>query len=291
MSQKAHFMRKSRISAHALGGMSFLAAIVSATVVHGQCRSEVGKSVEMITPPQLVVQLSALDLKKGEFETTQEFAKRRSVALAGASPKAVVISAAVDPKFIRYDADSQRFVIERFAWANVTGGFETVFGIGNRYGVAPMNLLDDAHGLGLLIEERAAGTYQASNAYGRTLTVTKVERARYSAFDRRRQPQEQTWRYDFGRDREPMEVSSPTPGIVIPMRREQAPTVKQGLRFGVEFTPREPFIAIGTEAYPPRVDRPTDIVETITVFTGKMGCLVVTDATGIALRVVPSGYR
>jgi hypothetical protein len=121
--------------------------------------------------------------------------------------------------------------------------------------------------------------------------VTKVERARYSAFDRRRQPQEQTWRYDFGRDREPMEVSLPTPGIVIPMRREQAPTVKQGLRFGVEFTPREPFIAIGTEAYPPRVDRPTDIVETITVFTGKMGCLVVTDATGIALRLVPSSYR
>lgn len=291
MSRTTYFTSTPYLRACVPSIFSILAAMWSATAAYAQCRSEAGKLVKMTAPAQLATQLSAMNLTKGEFETTQEFAKRRNAVLASAQPKEVVISATVDPAHIRYDADGQRFIIERFAWANITGGFETVFGIGNRYGVAPMNLLDDAHGLGLLIEERAVGTYQASNAYGRTLTVTKIERTRFAAFDRRRLPREQTWRYDFGRDREPMEVSSPTPGIVLPMRSEQAQTAKQGLRFGVEFTPREPFIATGTETYTPRVDRPTDIVETISVFTGKIGCLVVTDATGMVLRVVPSVYH
>lgn len=265
-------------------GVAFAMSVLSGTAL-AQCNSREGQKVTLIEPNAVSDKLSAVALQKGEFETTPEFEARKVAALKQNSTASYIIKTTVYRNNIRYDADRQRFIISIYAWANVNGGFSDVFGYGGAQGFESVGLLDEIHGLGLGTSERDTGTYVASNAYGKSVNVTIIDRTRYSVFDRKTRNGESTWKFDFNK-----KDGAPESGIFLNVAREKAPQVKNGIQFGVEYHPRTPFVVRGKKSYGPRIDNPREVNEKIEVFIGKLTCLVVANDSGEVLRAIPSAY-
>ncbi len=255
-----------------------------------ECSTKVGARIELSAPALVAQKLSAAGDTKGEFETTAEFQARVATSHANATGQKIVVESTLDPENMRYDADGGRFELSQYAWANTSGSFDKLFPSGNEYGVPPVSLIDETHGLGLGVTEKVVGTYQASNSYGNSVEVSRIDRIRYGLFDRVAKKDEATWSFEYPANGSYLDNTYKHAGVFLTMDPATAKEIKPQLRVGVEFSPKKPFLANGTDYWEPRIDRPTEISETIQAFIGDIACAVITDGQGVVLKTVSVAY-
>ncbi len=252
------------------------------------CTHAVGDVVELLSPAVVAEQIYKSVLVKGEYETTEEFNARKKVALEKNPSRKMIVEATYSPKYINYDADNEGFLVEYGTWSNVTRQFNTTipFTITN-YDLPPLGIL---HALGLHQKEKVIKTYTASNAYGKEVEVVKFARNVYRIFDRTSKNDEKTWEFDFAKKGSYSDENLISVGIFLPVERAQAKSFKSNLRFGIEFTSREPFIFQGMHHQKPEINNPIEVEMEINTIHGDLECLIVTDAKGTVLKVVETAY-
>ncbi len=255
------------------------------SVAFATCTHAVGDFVKILSPAVVVEQMSKYALVKDEFETTEEFNARK--ATLGQFPnRTMIVEASYDPEHVHYDADNERFLIGKWAWSNIGGYFKDSVPSLNRYGYY-------LQAIGLQWKEKVTGTVLASNAFGKEVEVVKILRTVYGIFDKEIKEDytnfttaEKIWAFDFKESGSYSDGNHKRGGIFLPAPRAQAKTLKTGMRFGIEFTPKEPFLFQGEGYHEPTIDSPTEIVAEVSSIVGDIECVLVTDAKGTVLKVV-----
>jgi len=263
------------------------------------CPVTVGQIVEPEKPASVYKKLLAANLTKGEFETTEQYEIRKAAVGSSDLAKPIIVEAVYDPKATKYDADTQQLMVFQYAWDNSASGWGEVFDYrGEKYGIK-VDSYGPNHGLGLGQTEKTAGSYSASNAYGATTTVTKIERTVYSLFDRpgqknstdyKEKPTE-TWKFDGYADYSSNVGNLPNTGAVfvnIPIAL--ASTTKDSMRTGVYFSPKAPYNATGDKYWAPRINRPRETTATYNVIIGDIMCAVLMDKDGKVLKTIHTAY-
>ena len=231
---------------------------------------------------------------KGEFETTAQFEARKAKAMAAADfHQPVLLEGKYDPGQVEYDADNQVFVMKTYAWDNMGVSWDKVFGFHNPYGIKPLSNIDPVQGLGLAQDEKIVRSYRASNpfGFGAEVTMHVIERTIYGVFDSLL-PLKPGSGLDASRPKWNHELTTgeyDSPAIVVPVLLQRAAKLKNKMRVGVLVRPKEPFTATGEQHWSPKVYRPTEINETITLIMADILCAVITDQDGIVLKTVVSG--
>ena len=259
------------------------------SVAFATCTHAVGDVVKMISPMAVAEQMSGYALVKDEFETTEEFNARKKTPNG-----TMIVEATYSPKYVNYDADNERFLVEVFAWSNVNGRFED--------SVPSVSSFDfgNLHAIGLHIEENAIGSYPASNAYGKEVEVVKSILSVHGIFDRKGKKdysnqetlatENKTWAFDFKASSIYSDGPKRNAGIFLPTPRAQAKILKTDMQIGIEFTPKEPFLFQGEKHLKPTIDRPRDTVIKTSSIVGDIKCAIITDAKGTVLKVVETAY-
>ncbi len=249
--------------------LGFIQLAMFPSVAFATCTHAVGDVVKMLSPEVVAEQMSKVILVKDEYETTAEFNARQKAAL-GQIPNGTIIVEVINKVRATYNADNEKLSIEIPSWWNIIGSFS--------HSVPSVTIGESSktHAIGLKIEGKITGEYPASNAYGKEVGVTKYIRNIYGIFDRKSKGHESTWVSRY---------------FIIQVPRSQAKTLKSELRFGIEFTPKEPFIFKGGNYIKPTIDDPREILEQISSISGDLECLVATDANGTVLKVVKTAYR
>lgn len=271
--------------------LSMLGIILVPAAAGAECSYAGGDRVQFSAPEDVAGILRAAAPQKDEFETSAEFELRQTAASAGLANETVLVRTKYDPKYVRYDADRERFLVSEYAWGNVIGSFDKVFGYGNTYSFPQVSISSNNLGQGLMVRERIIGRYEASNAFGKTLTILEIDRIRYGVIDTVLDTflpdSADAWRLDYPSSGNYLAGNAIHAGVYLPVPISRARELKPMLQFGIEFSPREPFIAYGTDYWAPRADRPTEIHEQIVTFIGDIRCVVIADGEGAVLRIVP----
>ncbi len=229
------------------------------SVAFATCTHAVGDVVKILSPAVVAKQISGYAVVKDEFETTEEFNARKKAANKKRPNGTLMVKATYDSEHAIYDANSEKFLIKRYAWHNIPGYFSDSVPSISRYD-------SGFRAIGLQINEKVTGSYKGSNAYGKEVAVITSVRTVYGIFDSK-----QKW-------------GSPYISLAVP--RAQAKALKSNMRFGIEFTPKEPFLFQGERYYDPTSDDPREIVVKVNSIVGDIECVVVTDAKGTVLKVV-----
>ncbi len=250
--------------------VGFIQLAMFPSVAFAACTHAVGDIVKMLSSEVVAEQMSKVILVKDEYETTAEFNARQKTAL-GQIPNGTMIVEVINEVSANYNADTEKISIEipSSLW-NIRGSFS--------YSVPSVAHGESSktHAIGLKVEDKITGEYPASNAYGKEVGVKRYRRNIYGIFDRKRKINESTtW------------VSNT---FSIPVPRSQAKALKSELRFGIEFTPKEPFIFKGGNYIKATIYEPREILAQIRSISGDIECLVVTDASGTILKVVETAY-
>ena len=253
------------------------------SVAFAACTHAVGDVVKMLSPAMVAEQMSELTLVKDEFETTEEFNARQKATLEQAPNGTIVVEATYDPEYAKYDADAERFLIERWAWHNIGGRFDDSVPSVSSYE-------RDLHAIGLQHVEQVIDTYKGSNAYGKEVDVAKILRNVYGLFDKKATKGAKTWIFDFKESGNYADGTNKAPGVFLPVPRAQAKALKTDMRFGIAFTPKKPFLFKGKGYYGATTDRPTEIDVEVSSISGDIECAVITDAKGTVLKIVETAY-
>ncbi|TAV04515.1 hypothetical protein [Rhizobium ruizarguesonis] len=209
----------------------------------------------------------ALGGDKGEFETTQDYNRRTDAAQKALAIKPVLLAHPANydepDSGVTYIADEQRFRI-------FVGSFiGTLDGIDYRY-------MDK-----VVLQQTLTNkdTYVAANAYG---SQTSVERSDWDVISIKSwntSPKSIYWKLDSTADGEGYSVSIPVP-------LDQARTFKSGLRAGIEFLPKMPFMSTDTDHVRPTADWPKEMTYHHQVFDGVVLCAVLADKNGKVVKTV-----
>ena len=205
------------------------------------CPVKVGEIAQFVEPRKVYDTLKALDLRKSEYETRQEFEARVSKAMNhDVVATTHLLRGTYFPDNVTYVAEREEFVVEEYAWDNLGVGWEDVFGgwgtydgkqlSKNPWGVEEIGMLTPVQGVGLLSEERVTGTYMASNAMGATVEVTEIERSVYAVFD---ETSKEEWRCELKSGK----LNACSVRLGVP--RERARSVKEGLSVGIVARPKK----------------------------------------------------
>jgi hypothetical protein len=226
--------------------------------------------------------------EKGEFETTASYEQRLAEVRAKVDLSAPIIAQAIyDPDMVEYDADRQVFIVKTYAWDNLGVASDVALPRGNRWGIET-SLLGNAE-VALKKEEIPTGSYEATNSYGATTTVLQMNRFTFAVFDRAypRTPGKgngtaEAWRATT--------LSGNSPAIEISVPLDQAQATKQGMKVGIAFQPREPFVASGVYTNTPTITNPREITATTNLLIGNILCAVISDPDGIVIGTADPGY-
>ena len=220
-----------------------------------------------------------LSLKKGEFETTKDFERRKSEALARADlPYAFLVRGTYDSNQVQYDADHGRFIVKEIAWNSEAVDWS-----------AALMRPPTNRRVGLSSRENST-RIGAARPRGQLFPagVTKIERETYGVYDpddstiERLRP---TWRFDS------FEQETMEPVVYVSVPIEEAQRIKESLQVGVEFLPREPYTAEGNHRHKANFRGPTDIRENVHVIFGDIICTILADPSGRVLRTVSVSPR
>ena len=250
------------------------------SVAFAVCTHAVGDVVKILPPGIVAEKMSNYAIVKDEFESTEEFNARKKTAMEQAPSERIIVEATYDPEYVHYDADAEKFSIEVYAWSNIGGGFRHSVPSGG-----------GGHSIGLQVEQKITGSYKVSNAYGKEVEVVKSLINVYGIFDRQRKTNgANTWVFDFKESGNYADETNKAAGIFLPTPRSQAKTLKTDMRFGVEFTPKEPFLFLGETHFKPTVKTPQEAITKISSIVGNIECAILTDAKGTVLKVVETAY-
>ncbi len=256
------------------------------SVAFATCTHAVGDVVKILPPATVAEQMSSYAVVKDEFESTEEFNARKKVALQKISNGTIIVETTYNPEYAHYDADMEIFLIEPYAWSNINGRFDRSIPSVSSRDSATGNL----HAVGLQNEEKIIDTYKGSNNYGKEVEVVKILRNVYGLFDEKYKRGKDTWVTDVKESFDYLDGSRTAEGVFLPTPKKKAKTLKTRMRFGIEFTPKEPFLFRGKDHSKPTTDRPTEIIIEVSTIAADLECLVITDAKGTVLKVVEVGY-
>jgi len=235
------------------------------------CSYKVGDQASFVKPADYLSVAEAnrkgLGEEKGEFETTQDYNKRVQAAQKALAIKPVLLQHPADydkPKSgVTYIADEQRF---SFFVGSFIG---TLDGIDYRY-------MDKVV---LQQTETAKDTYIASNAYGQQTSVERSSSDVISIKSWNTFPKSIYWKL-------PMKDGEEGYSVYIPVPLEQAKTFKVGLKAGIEFLPKPPYLSTDTDHVRPKMDWPIDITYNHQQFDGVVLCAVIADKDGKVVKTV-----
>lgn len=91
-----------------------------------------GKKITPVTFENVKKILATIPKIKSEYETTISFQSRLTEVLKGI-PKNFVLQVPLDKKYVKYNAEKQLLVIDRYAVDNANIGYEGVFGYGTPF--------------------------------------------------------------------------------------------------------------------------------------------------------------
>lgn len=244
-----------------------------------RCSAYVGQTVQPQSFDNAAARFSGLT-PKSEYETTAQFEARQAQALAGAGGTLIIEKAPEDRKFFEYDADGQALRILPFAFDNKFFPAWEAFYAAGLNGSLNVNVNDNVDAV-ISEDERATGSYEASNAYGAKATVVSLTRTVQVIFDHGPK---------LGGRREALFPGSITddykvnPVGVLPMSPDQARLMKPGLRLAFVATPYRPFLVRGTTKFGKvTFQNPRDITYSYTILTADIQCGLVMDESGLVL--------
>ncbi len=245
--------------------------------------SEMGSPV---TFDSVFAQVREIPRFKDEFETTSQFEERQAVARADCE-KLYLIETPVDDEYARYDADKQILVVVTYALTNTRASSDELnaaFGYGSELRKSGQELgfstISSNVMWALPRERRNVGTYDGSNAFGATATITKQEGVARGVFEREGKYKENVWveapePYKYGKE-------TPEPvAFEIKADPSTAKALKEGgLRAAILVSPAPPFYVTGVDTFSPTLRAPYDRKTDVRYLIGDIQCAALYDANG-----------
>tara|TARA_R110002073_G_scaffold333744_1_gene521828 strand:- start:94 stop:894 length:801 start_codon:yes stop_codon:yes gene_type:complete len=255
-----------------------------------QCTINIGDSINFESLASLVESFNSTNIEQDEFETTEEFEQRkRSTLNKEILEDNLLLKATYSSEHANYNADTEQFNIQSFAWTNLGVGWDRVFPRFNEYKIEA-NFWSN-HAAGLARTDEVIGSYTGTNAFGNSVDVTKYQSTIYGVFDRMSaksvvtmEAGKKTWKMDFIDNENNREV------IRIDVPRERARFLKENMQVGILVQPKPPYLVVTEDTKKPTRDYPAEIETTTYAFVADIICAIITDENGIVLRTVDVDY-
>lgn len=270
-------------------GLCVSTGILLSSTAEAQCPVSDGAVVVIEDAVSAYNRMSNDTLTKGEFETSEQFAVRKTTVGNGSNAP-LLIQAVWDSKHVQYDADNQRFIVVAYAWDNLGVDWSDALENGAQYGIK--GSLSSPHGTVLHKEIKEGRSYDATNAYGVTTRVVEITDTKYAVYDRKRRSyDESSWSTEFKVDA----VSGGNtkmrgPAVSVPVPIDKAKQISGKLQAGIYFQPKGPKILSGDGTFSATINAPYDKDFQYRIFVGDILCAVITDPDGKVLKTVPPGY-
>ena len=257
------------LAAFLAASSAFAAAKASAS--SPACSYKIGDQATFTTPDDYLVVAKAnqqgLGVEKGEFETTQDYNKRLFAAQKSLAIKPVLLQHPADydkpDSGVTYLADEQQFRFFVGAFIGTLTGFD--------YRELDKVVLQET--------ETSKDTYVATNAYGNEALVQRSVSDVIAIKSWNTFPKSIYWKL-------PMKDGEEGYGVYIPVPIEQAKTFRVGLKAGIEFLPKPPYLSTDTDRVRPKMDWPIDITYNLQQFDGVVLCAVIADKDGEVVKTV-----
>jgi hypothetical protein len=249
-----------------------LLLIASGPSAGGICANYVGRRVAVTAFDEIRSGLPAI-VDRSPYESTADYRRRLAEAPPGAQEPLVIRHIARQQgEGLSYDPDRQILRV-----------FASAFGLGEiNFSNIPSLRPDDARAdnftdaIGFVVSAKDTGqdTYEATNAFGASVTVTRTKRrvdAIWEAPGRLGQSQ-----FVGGKAFRPVAELRLSP--------DAAREIVEGGSTAILFVPRAPFQASGTSILEASLSRPKERVDTINVIIADVRCAFMLDRSGSVLR-------
>lgn len=238
------------------------------------CKSYQEQVIQPITIDAALARFKGAQLRRDEFETSAQFQARQQAAIGGTIGP-LIISKAVDPQYIKYDADTQQFTVQTYLFDNANMDYNV---LGNPKLIAPGTIGNvDA----VISEtETPADSYEATNSYGAKATIMKLNRVTKGV-----------WERPWGSMLNDL-FATGTKGstlVALTLAPDRARLIKPQLRIAFLVVPQAPYVVrgVGTVGRT-TVTRPIEITNDLTVLVADIQCAFLTDATNKVLGSFPT---
>lgn len=233
------------------------------------CSSYVGQSIKPLSFNQASAPFTKMS-PKGEFEATAQYEARLNSTLQ-ALPSPMVISKEIrEGDFLKYDADQSALIVLKFVFDNTNFDVRPVFYHSKVEDFSPKA---GSHNLALVVAQtdKPAGSYIASNAFGKTLRVTKIQRSVSIIFDQPRR----SFMDSLFLGKKSGEIGS------IPMSPEAAKAFKANYKVALVVQPKKPYIAKAKFLeFEPTIEVPEEVRTEATVLIADIFCGLVMNGKG-----------
>ena len=247
-----------------------------------QCTFQKGDTIHLEEMEVLFDKVSSQTMIKGEFETTEAYEKRKSIASTSLN-ETLLLKAPYNPEHVEYNADTETFTINTKAWDYIITPWYYVYELiqSKTIDVGGTN-----YAVSLSSSESSVGAYNATNAFGTVAQVIQTKQIHYAVFDKKKSgyPRLPMWNGDI-------KVEFGPPSVLINMPIEKAAAFKENIQVGILIKPKEPFAAVATATLKPNINFPVERDTTINAFVGDILCAVIANGEGVVQKVVDIGYR
>ena len=247
------------------------------------CKSYIGKTVGLTSRASIEKSLSTIR-PKDDFETTADY--RSKIEKIGKKlPKIIYIektfveSSSAGEQFIKYNADTQVLRFQTYAFRNEGILLDEKFYravIGRKGG----SFGTDVKAI-LTRQSSNNGTYEASNAYGKKVTVQKIKQNTFAVFDTRFP--------EIGLDFFPG-VNKNTYAIAeLSLPPAEAKNLVNSLKIGFVVAPKYPYLFRGSHKVgKTTINRPFDVTEDYTFLIADIQCGIIMNSKYEILRSHPT---
>ncbi len=234
------------------------------------CSSLIGEHITLSTFADVRSRLPLIS-PRTSYESTADYERRLAQTAAPGASRVVVRRHPNHPgEGLSYDPDRQILTVYDTAFGAGQINFSSVFG---REARASDDNFTGAIGFQVGATETGQDTYEATNAYGARVPVTRTERQVDAVWER------------VGRRGESqfVGVGSYRPVARIPMAPDSARDLIEGGAAALLFVPKTPFQASGTSVLEPSFSRPRERRDTINVIIADVQCAFLLNGAGIAM--------
>ncbi len=241
---------------------ALLAAVPAAAASPDTCDTYVGQSVTLNPFDAVAGVLKEFPKQKDEYETTTQFEAR--VANARSSiPDKVIIPGIFSPNSVSYNADAGTLRVQSYALRNLNADYAPVFGYGTPYyRKIPFGIYANKDVV-VSQQETSTGTYIGSNAYGASVTVTRITRVQNAIFDNKNADSKSGLFLETGPDNLIGELTMSIP---------EARSIKAAGKVAFVISPRWPYYAEATKYWEPNITSRVDVTNPIHVIVGDIQC-------------------
>jgi hypothetical protein len=253
--------------------LALLLALTS-PVSEGRCGSYVGRNVDTRTFDEV---RSALPIvaERGPYESTADYQRRLSGA-AGGVQDPVVVRRTTNRKGdgLSYDPDRQILTVYGSAFGTGEINFSHIAPL------RPADRLDDnfTGAIGFLVglAEIGQDAYEAGNAYGARVTVTRTTRRVHAIWERAGKLGQSQF----------LGVSQFKPVARLRMGPDAAKDIIEGGGGAILFVPKSPYQASGTSTLDANFARPRERVDMISVIIADVQCAFLLNRVGTVVHAL-----